>query len=356
MCTLTEIFMSGKGNSLSLTLRECGFARLPVELEQMTSLRKLICIGNNLQNFPTLVTSMTNLRKLYLDANSLSNVSMDVFQQLSKCLNKLYVFSLSYNGLEEVIGIGLLQKLRTLNLAHNKLKTFPVGLEKLCFLELLDLSHNKITGAMPQLETTKLISLNLEGNIINNIEGFNALPNLKYLNLNFNQIKELPDSLFTTSLQELFLEHNQLTFIPLTIARCTGLKKLHLNDNQLVSLPPSIGILPLQSFKITGNKLKISEEIQSKGNVAILSHYKALTEGLIYYFHSIAFCLGETKTGKTSFLKQLLKDKPKQQPNETDRRLNIYNWTFSRVHEGKKIEAFINFWDFSLNSNLLKKW
>ena len=81
------------------------------------------------------------------------------------------------------------------------------------------------------------------------------LTKLEILDLTINQIETLPESIGKlTQLQYLQLRDNQLTSLPKNIRKLTALTELNLEVNQLTELPASLGNLPnLKTIKISGN-------------------------------------------------------------------------------------------------------
>jgi len=75
--------------------------------------------------------------------------------------------------------------------SKNEIKEMDIfkSLEKLQFLQILNLSNNKIKE-LPELNLGALRELNLETNMINTTSEFKGLPSLKKLNLKQNKIKE----------------------------------------------------------------------------------------------------------------------------------------------------------------------
>lgn len=90
---------------------------------------------------------------------------------------------------------------------------------------------------MPYLE--KLSSLLLQNNNLKTIPSeLWRLVNLQELNLGCNQLEILPKEIgLLTNLQELFLHSNQLVDIPSQIGHLQQLQVLDLTDNRLESLP-----------------------------------------------------------------------------------------------------------------------
>ncbi|MFA6603509.1 MAG: leucine-rich repeat domain-containing protein [Patescibacteria group bacterium] len=99
---------------------------------------------------------------LDLSNQGLTKVPADVFGRTG-----LEVLDLSNNRLTGAIPaeIRLLQKLKTLNLSNNEMTGLPAEVGQLRDLEVLDLSNNQLTGLPNELRNlSKLRTLNLAGN------------------------------------------------------------------------------------------------------------------------------------------------------------------------------------------------
>ena len=85
--------------------------------------------------------------------------------------------------------------------------------------------------------------------------------NLELLNLNNNQLIEVPKEIFTlTNLQELYLSSNKLTEVPKEIGNLTNLQELYLSNNQLTEVPKEIGnLINLQILYLDNNQLTIDQ-------------------------------------------------------------------------------------------------
>ena len=87
----------------------------------------------------------------------------------------------------------------------------------------------------------------------------NKLLNLTTLNLDQNQLTELPPEIGQlTSLTKLHLSFNQLTELPPEIGQLTNLTRLHLAKNQFTELPEEILNLPSLDTEIRENLIAMS--------------------------------------------------------------------------------------------------
>ncbi len=98
---------------------------------------------------------------------------------------------------------------------------------------------------------------------LNSLEGFGRIPNiatLQELYLNNNQLSILPAGIFTglANLQWLYLYNNQLSALPVGVFNgLANLQQLNLNNNQLSTLPAGVftGLATLQSLYLQNNQL-----------------------------------------------------------------------------------------------------
>ena len=148
------------------------------------------------------------------------------------------VLILADNGLEDVSEkIGRLQKLRTLDLGHNRLTRVPDALGELADLEDFLYLHANRLASLPA--------------------SFTRLTRLRYLNISQNEFAELPEAVTElASLIELRATDNQLNVLPESIGRLSRLRELHLRNNRLTSLPASLAMLQeLRQIDLRGNPL-----------------------------------------------------------------------------------------------------
>ncbi|NXU41372.1 S11IP protein, partial [Drymodes brunneopygia] len=129
---------------------------------------------------------------------------------------ELQTVNFSYNSITALDdSLQLLNALRVLDLSHNKIQDCEHYLTILTELEYLNLAYNFLSK-VPSLgifSRSKLVTLILRNNELDNINGVEQLVNLQHLDVAYN----------------LLLEHAQLA--PLSTLHC--LKKLHLEGNPI---------------------------------------------------------------------------------------------------------------------------
>ena len=153
----------------------------------------------------------------------------------------------------------------TLNLAGLGLKTLPPeiwGLQSQHGLNLngLNLNDNQLQELPPKLfELKSLWWLEINNNQLQKLPtDLNKLQNLFGLYLNDNNLTELPAELSKLQrLSRLYLNHNELTKLPTGLEELRHLWRLELNHNKLQNLPDNFGqSQSLRWLKLNDNKLE----------------------------------------------------------------------------------------------------
>lgn len=182
------------------------------------------------------------LQEVKLDQNLFELIPSVLLQCAS--LSRLSMVSNRLTGLgTEELGCG---RLTSLDLEKNLLSESSLpSLFRLVSLEELKLGHNFIKSIPPSISNlTRLHTLSLHHNPIDDVSVLSSLLSLRFLNLNDCRL-DCVNSLSTLSnLRALALQHNHIfDFAPSMFSCMSQLQTLAVNDNTLVSLPPSIGNL-----------------------------------------------------------------------------------------------------------------
>uniref|UniRef100_A0A8B9PFG0 Uncharacterized protein n=1 Tax=Apteryx owenii TaxID=8824 RepID=A0A8B9PFG0_APTOW len=192
----------------------------------------------------------------------------------------------------------LSQQARNLDLDRNKLKHIT-GISKLCNLKKLILSKNEIVDFPDEIQSlVYLEKLELNQNQIRVIpEGiFSHLSRLKHLRLNNNRLCALPRDLAACqgSLQYLNLSNNLFRTFPQPVLQLTNLQELHVQNNALRQLPKELFQgQSLKMFKANGNPLKEPPSEVCAGGL----------QQILNYFTQLQDCSGqEDRRVKTMFL------------------------------------------------------
>lgn len=119
-----------------------------------------------------------------------------------------------------------LNKLRLLDLMHNKLRTLS-GVEQFTQLESLCVANNRLVSIKEILSLTQLKHLYVDGNQLTSVEGIGKLNQLETLNLDNNLLETIPSEVEQlTQLKTLSYKNNPLDELPIEIAKMTQLNKL----------------------------------------------------------------------------------------------------------------------------------
>ena len=212
---------------------------------------KYIYLRNfTLQSFPQQICHITNLKELRLN-----NLGME--DDLMECLcdlTHLEVLSLTHNKLTGLPSrIGKLEKLRMLDLIHNLITVFPNSLYNLTNLEKLFFKDNKLTSLSKDIgNLKKLEELDCAENELTELpDSIGKLDNLIELHCAGyvrdgvrNGLTKLPDSIGSlVKLRYLYCEKNMLENLPDSICSLDKLALLYCDENMLEKLPDNIGNL-----------------------------------------------------------------------------------------------------------------
>ncbi|XP_076839631.1 uncharacterized protein LOC143484664 [Brachyhypopomus gauderio] len=248
-------------------------------------------------------------RYLQLQFNKITSVSEE---ELKFCTS-VEALDFSDNQLRNVATqtFRSMNKLRTLNLSHNKLISVPVAIRNLSTLEILDLSYNLISHLTCSdfLHLDKLLTLHIYRNDLKLIDNcvFLELKSLKSLIISSNKLLRIKGYFRSglSNLQYLQLASNKLStihkgdfeFLP-------NLTRLDLDDNQIQTIQigafknlTNLKILNLQSNKITQkvvcaavfSGLKSLKVLELNNNYIFYASQKSLSEPPFAQLTSLEF-------------------------------------------------------------------
>ncbi|XP_065872471.1 receptor-like protein 7 [Euphorbia lathyris] len=270
------------------------YGEIPSWLGNFTQLTSIELGSNSLNgSIPESLFGIPNLQVLVLFSNHLiGSLNSDLFLKKTS----LSVLQLSDNNLslmynyDPSLNVTDLPKFENLGLSSCNLSEFPFFLRGQNELEILDLSHNKIAGYVPQwvsdLATDNLKILNLDSNLLTGFEQSSiVLPwtNLLVLNLTANKFqgslpiplpsifvyiasnnnfsREIPEAFCNlTSILTLDLSNNKLSG---TLPQCFGslanfVSALDLRSNNLSGEIPDgfVSACALRMMDLSGNELE----------------------------------------------------------------------------------------------------
>ncbi len=174
---------------------------------------------------------------------------------------------------------GVLHELIALNLSGNQLQSLPESMVSLTKMTNLDLRRNHFSKLPKVLPSLHLRSLNLNGNMLDDVSELKELKELRVLDLSVNAITTMDEVFYAeneiralnlscnylkdaTALfavlphtERLDLSGNMLKQIPDTIASMESLIDLQLGDNAIEHIDDEFFMLPIERLDLSSNQL-----------------------------------------------------------------------------------------------------
>uniref|UniRef100_A0A2K6PBW4 Protein scribble homolog n=1 Tax=Rhinopithecus roxellana TaxID=61622 RepID=A0A2K6PBW4_RHIRO len=230
----------------SVDKRHCSLQAVPEEIYRYSrSLEELLLDANQLRELPKPFFRLLNLRKLGLSDNEIQRLPPEVanFMQLVE-------LDVSRNDIPEIPeSIKFCKALEIADFSGNPLSRLPDGftqLRSLAHLALNDVSLQALPGDVGNL--ANLVTLELRENLLKSLPALlgmaqqEALPCSHYSLCFFLQ----PDTLGALpNLRELWLDRNQLSALPPELGNLRRLVCLDVSENRLEELPAELGGLVL---------------------------------------------------------------------------------------------------------------
>ncbi|XP_007031892.2 PREDICTED: receptor like protein 30 [Theobroma cacao] len=268
-----------------LGLFRCNFfGQVPSAIANLTNLVYLDLRHNYLRgSIPKSIFKLPRLEKLYIGYNNFDSLKLDMFSQLKNLRGlDLSNMSLSFNAIDfpkkfpRGDANSSIPMLRWLLLQSCNISTFPEILKSQENLEYLDLSNNKISGAVPNWVWKKSLQyLSLSNNHLSSLDQFLSnqsltssqgssprpicdLSQLWYFNASYNNLSgSIPNCLGNIStLYYLDLQGNNFTgFLP-NFVKAANLRILKVNENRLEGkLPRSLAKCTYLEVLDVGNNM-----------------------------------------------------------------------------------------------------
>ncbi len=231
-----------------LKIHKCGLRYIPKELKSISKLVRLELDYNEFRYFYPHIFEITDLEFVSLGGNKITNTSNDKIEIRHKNIKELY-------------------------LDDNQISM--IGLCEIPTLQNLSLERNLISDISTILNFKNLRWLNLNENNISVIpEKISQNKHLKTLFLRKNRLEKIPTGLFDLKdLELLNLSQNPIEYFPDLNYRSKNLRYLNLSSTNIKELPSSIsGITKLEELILTKSSIqKLPENINELSNLRELS-------------------------------------------------------------------------------------
>ena len=272
----------------NLSLIGMGLTKLPESLKYRTKLHSLDLSFNKLELLPNWSDPFPELQSLNLGKNLLT-----IIPEWISHLTYLRFLSVSENNLVEIPeSLGKLSYLRSLDLSKNKLTNLPESLGKLFWLDSLDLYGNNLRS-LP--------------------DSFSELQNLTFISFsngakNGNPLGEIPLSVSgMAKLRSIWAQGCKLEKLPDWIGNLNMIQELILENNNISDLPLSLVDLEnLNMLRLDGNPLNPELEAAYKQGISEVKTYlRAKAESQIALDEAKLILIGEGAVGKTCLMDAL---------------------------------------------------
>nr|XP_006817047.1 PREDICTED: leucine-rich repeat and death domain-containing protein 1-like [Saccoglossus kowalevskii] len=206
------------------------------------------------------VSQMTKLTYLNVEARANCIVSLPE-KMAPEMLEELYLDDNELNDISNV-KFNSMAKLRILSLRNNHLQTIPDSLGRVFNLETLDLEGNQINDIPENLSWTRLKKINLSKNKLKQFPTqLEKAPQLENLNLSNNTLGDTTTRTLFSTLQKLKclnIKNTDSKHIPDGCCHSENLEELILSDNNIEEIPHDIQQMKnLQELHIDNNNIEV---------------------------------------------------------------------------------------------------
>uniref|UniRef100_A0A8C5P9B4 non-specific serine/threonine protein kinase n=1 Tax=Leptobrachium leishanense TaxID=445787 RepID=A0A8C5P9B4_9ANUR len=383
-----------------LELQQNSLSVFPKSLcDALKSLTHLDLRNNTFSSFPSCVLEINSIVFLDLSRNEIGP-SLDLsktsacthLKHLNLSYNQLKTFPdaigniavkleelvLEGNGILEILTTLCLPELRTINLNKNSISSITPDFLKDCAnLETFTATTNMLGKILPPFLDASLLFLKIKVIyvIIKICENLVSVI-LRCIDLSNNQIENLPCPLKWASLnlREINLSNNQIRALDLGKDACrwSRLEKLQLSHNNLKEIPPEVGCFEnMTCFDVSYNPdlrtfpdemgklskvwdlpldgLQLDIDLKTIGCKArdIIRFLQQRLKKAVPYNRMKLLIMGNTGSGKTTLVRQLMKrNHPNQESEKFTVGIDVKDWHILARSKVKR-EIVLNVWDFA---------
>ncbi|PAA62203.1 hypothetical protein BOX15_Mlig019129g2, partial [Macrostomum lignano] len=227
---LLEISMEDNAQRVfDLDLRQKQLKGIPFALKEFKRLKILDLSSNSISEISNLFDNK-ELKELKLYDNMITSICL---LESQKDLSSL---QLQYNQIAKIgSGLAPLKKLNSLKLNNNELRTMEVKeLAPMSQLTFLDVSFNQLKDISAVVCLPHLEELRADNNLLESLPDFSRCRKLRDLHASHNLLSSLASLRTAPNLEELDLSHNRLAELPAPLdLKLQRLTSLSLSDNRL---------------------------------------------------------------------------------------------------------------------------
>lgn len=191
--------------------------------------------------------------------------SIELIPLLEKKLNLKFELSTNPRSLysdlapqEAVYSVNDSNEIIALKISGYQLTEIPTEIKNFHYLNILNLSNNKLTD-IKTLSSLKLITaLNLSKNQISDISNIKRFISLKWLNLNFNLIENIYPISTCHDIHKLYLDKNKITSLN-SLSNLPKLRELSAANNQINDISHIYIVKSLLKLDVSQNKIENAE-------------------------------------------------------------------------------------------------
>ena len=179
--------------------------------------------------------------------------------------------------------MGKLVNLINLALHRNNIEKSSDFFNSLPKLKFFDMSFNKLTQLPSELTLGTVHTLNLSNNQLESLGDLSGAANLSILHIEHNELEELPAGLDTLKhLLEVHASNNLIDNLPENLQTFAALKLLDVSENKLREVPQTLSQCQrMKTLKLEGNPLKDNRlrKMTTQCNTRAILEYIAKQDG-----------------------------------------------------------------------------